>query len=253
MTLSNTVRLVVVDDDDRLGAAAADAVLDRLPTRRPKLGIATGGTPIPLYRELARRARSAEIDLRTAFLIALDEYVGIGADDPRSYAAYVRREVAAPLGIEGRNILVPDGLAADPDAEAAAFEDHIVAVGGVDVQVAGIGSNGHLAFNEPGSELMSTTRAVTLSAQTRNDNARFFGADSEVPRQAITQGLGTIFRARSIVLLANGAAKAAALAAALGGPVCTAVPASVLQRHPAVTVIADRAAASELTTPGAPL
>jgi glucosamine-6-phosphate deaminase len=247
MTMSHTARLLVVGDDD-FGAAAADAILQRLPDRSPRLGIATGDTPMPLYSELARRVRSGQIDVSTGFLIALDEYVGLGSQDPRSYAAYVHTQVGAPMGIPAGNILVPDGLAADPDAEAEAFERRIGDLGGVDVQIAGIGSNGHLAFNEPGSPLDSITRVVTLSEQTRRDNARFFGSRSDVPQRAITQGIATIYRARSVVLLARGSSKATALAAALTGPIDTSIPASVLQRHPAVTVIADRLAAADLPT-----
>ena len=246
MTMPHTVRLRVVDNDD-FGAAAADVVQDLLPAHRPRLGIATGSTPMPLYAELARRARAGEIELGNAVLIALDEYVGLGAHDRRSYAAYVRTEVGAPLGVAPGNILVPDGLAEDPEAEAAAYECRIEEIGGVDVQIAGIGSNGHLAFNEPGSPLDSVTRVVGLSQQTRSDNARFFDSPADVPHYAITQGLATIRRARTVVLLARGPEKAAALAAALTGPVDGTVPASALQRHPYVTVVADRSAAAELT------
>ncbi len=245
MIMSPAARVVVVDDDE-FGAAAADVVLEHLPHHEPRLGIATGGTPMPVYAELARRVRGGQIDLSTGFLIALDEYVGLGAQDRRSYASYVHTHAAVPLGVAPGNVLVPDGLAVDPDAEAEAYEQRIADLGGVDVQIAGIGSNGHLAFNEPGSALDSTTRVVALSDQTRSDNARFFDSRSDVPHDAITQGLATICRARSVVLLARGTEKAAALAAALAGPVSTEVPASVLQRHPAVTVIADRAAAAEL-------
>jgi glucosamine-6-phosphate deaminase len=147
-------------------------------------------------------------------------------------------------------VLVPDGLAADPEREAEAFEQTIAELGGVDLQIAGLGANGHLAFNEPGSALDSGTRTVELSPQTRHDNARFF-ADrfADVPTRAITQGLGTISRARSIVLAVRGANKARALWATLNGPVTSAVPASILQQHPAVTVIADRAAAILLPPP----
>ncbi|ORA37823.1 glucosamine-6-phosphate deaminase [Mycobacterium aquaticum] len=243
--MSPTARVLVVDDDE-FGTAAADVVLGLLPADEPRLGIATGGTPMPLYAELARRAQRGEIDLSAAYLIALDEYVGLGAQDCLSYSAYVHTHVAVPLGIAADNVLVPDGLAPDPNAEAEAYEQRIDDLGGVDVQIAGIGSNGHLAFNEPGSPLDSTTRVVALSGQTRSDNARFFDSRSEVPHDAITQGLATICRARAVVLLARGPEKAAALAAALAGPVSTEVPASVLQRHPAVTVIADRSAATEL-------
>lgn len=239
MTAPAGIRITVAAADD-IGRIAADAVLSALPTGRACLGVATGQTPLQLYAELARRTRSGDLDLSGAALVALDEYVGLGGDDPRSYAAYVRERIAVPLGVAQANVLVPDGLALDPDREAADVERSIVELGGVDVQIAGLGANGHLGFNEPGSAFDSLTRRVQLSERTRHDNARFFDGDLErVPRYAITQGLGTILRARSIVLLVSGAHKAAALRAALYGPVDPEVPASVLQRHPAVTVIAD--------------
>jgi glucosamine-6-phosphate deaminase len=243
MTALGALRLLVVDERD-VGSTAADAVLAGLPATQPRIGVATGATPLPLYWELARRAAAGTIDLSSATLVALDEYVGLGQRNPRSYAAYVRDVIAGPLQIDPTRVLVPDGLAPDPDRAADAFERTIVELGGVDVQIAGLGANGHLAFNEPGSALDSTTRTVELSAETRHDNARFF-ADryTDVPTRAITQGLGTISRARSIVLAVRGANKARALLATLKGPVTSAVPASILQEHPAVTVIADRTAA----------
>ncbi|WP_431232363.1 glucosamine-6-phosphate deaminase [Mycolicibacterium psychrotolerans] len=234
---------VTVVDDEMFATAAATALLEALPSAAPTLGVATGETPMRVYAELGCRSRRGEVDLSGARVIALDEYVGLDAGDPHSYTAYVRTRIADPLGIPSANVHVPQGDSADPAAAAEVFEQRIADVGGVDVQIAGIGSNGHLAFNEPGSALDSTTRVVELSQQTRHDNARFFGGRvEEVPRQAITQGLATIGRARSILLLAAGRAKADALAAALRGPVAPGVPASVLQRHGDVTVIADRAA-----------
>jgi glucosamine-6-phosphate deaminase len=247
MTTVDSIRLLVVDEE-RLGTAAADAVMSGLPDTMPRIGVATGATPLPLYSELGRRAESGAVDLSSATLVALDEYVGMGKRDPHSYAAYVRDVIAGPLGVDPARTLVPDGLAADPDLEADAYERTIVALGGIDVQIAGLGANGHLGFNEPGSALDSTTRTVELSARTRQDNARFFGDQLvDVPALAITQGLGTISRARSIVVLVKGATKAQALWAAIKGPVTPEVPASVLQRHPRVTVIADHAAAGKLS------
>jgi glucosamine-6-phosphate deaminase len=242
---------VLVVDDERVASTAADVVQSTLPAAQPRLGVATGSTPMGLYAELARRVRSGTWTLAGATLIALDEYVGLGADDPHSYAAFVRDVIARPLGVPPENVLVPDGLAADPDKEAAAFEAHIGAIGGVDLQILGIGTNGHLAFNEPGSDLDSATRTVTLDEQTRRDNARFFaGRIGDVPSRAITQGLGTIGRARSILLLVTGERKARALAAALNGPVTPRAPASALQRHRSVTVVADRTAARLLRYSG---
>ncbi|MGY4708647.1 glucosamine-6-phosphate deaminase [Mycolicibacterium sp. CBM1] len=236
---------ITVVDDDLFAAAAADALLARLPRTEPRLGVATGETPLRLYAELGRRSDAGEIDLSGAVIVALDEYVGLAAGDPRSYARYVHDHIAGPLGVERSNVIVPEGDSAEPVVAAVEFEARIAAVGGVDVQIAGIGSNGHLAFNEPGSPPASATRVVELSERTRHDNARFFGGRVEdVPRRAITQGLATICRARSILLLASGAAKADALAAALCGPVHPDVPASILQGHADVTVIADRAASA---------
>ncbi len=238
---------VTIVDDEAFAVTAADALLARLPRAHPRLGVATGGTPMRLYEELARRTRAGRIDLSAAVVVALDEYVGVGAADPHSYAAYVHERVAVPLGVAPENVVVPAGTADDPVAAAADFAARITAVGGVDVQIAGIGANGHLGFNEPGSPLDSTTRVVDLSELTRQDNARFFGDRLDaVPRHAITQGLATIALARAVVLLASGSAKARPLAAALRGPVTPEVPASVLQRHADVTVIADRAAAAML-------
>lgn len=238
---------MTVVEDEMFATAAATALLASLPPDAPRLGVATGGTPLRLYAELARRSRRGDIDLSDAVVIALDEYVGLGDGDPHSYAAYVTEHIAGPLGIRPANVHVPQCSGADPVAAAAQFEDRIADLGGVDVQIAGIGSNGHLAFNEPGSPLDSTTRVVALSERTRHDNARFFGGRvHDVPRRAITQGLATISRARSILLLAAGRSKADALAAALCGPVDAGVPASVLQRHSDVTVLADPPAWSRM-------
>jgi glucosamine-6-phosphate deaminase len=246
MSTPAAVQVHVVDRAD-FGPTSADAVLSGLPSELPRLGVATGSTPLLLYAELARRARLGRIDLSTAVLVALDEYVGLGPDDPRSYAAYIHGRIAGPLGVDAPDVVVPDGLAADPDREAAAVESIIVGLGSIDVQIVGLGANGHLGFNEPGSPFDSATRTVTLTERTRRDNARFFcGRVDDVPARAITQGLGTIRRARSIVLLALGSHKAEALAAALRGPVSSQLPASIVQWHPHVTVVADHDAAALL-------
>ena len=202
------------------------------------LGVATGGTPLPVYRELAR----AGADFSRVRLVALDEYVGLPAGHSGSFAAYVGREIAGPLRIPPANVVLPRG-------RGAGLESRLAELGGVDLQLLGIGRNGHLAFNEPGSALDSRTRVVALSATTRRDNAEPFGAEP-VPTHAVTQGIGTILEARHLVLLATGEAKAAAVAAALTGPVTSECPASVLNRHPHVTVVLDAAAAGCLSLPG---
>lgn len=241
-----TPRIEIVSNE-RFGRSAADVVLSKLSGPRPRLGVATGSTPVRLYAELARRSRSGEIDLADAYVISLDEYVGLDGSDPRSYAAYVRTVIAEPLRIRAQNIVIPDGMAENPDDGAAAFDARIASLGGVDVQILGIGGNGHLAFNEPGSPFDSSTRVIVLADRTRRDNARFFGGQvAAVPRRAITQGLATIRRARSIVLLARGAQKAASLRAALRESPDPALPASMLQLHGDVTIVADVAAAALL-------
>ncbi len=241
-----TVRQCVVDDE-KFGATAADVVQSRLPGARPRLGVATGSTPLRVYTELALRSSSGAIDFSDGSIIALDEYVGLPAENPRSYACYVHELIAGPLGVPRANVIIADGAADDPQAEATELSGRIAGIGGIDVQIVGLGGNGHLGFNEPGSSFDSTTRVVDLDEQTRSDNARFFDGDvRKVPRRAITQGLSTIMCARSILLLASGEHKAAPLSAALCGPVTMAVPASILQRHPDVTVVADYAAAALL-------
>lgn len=209
------------------------------------LGLPTGSTPLPTYRELARRVAAGTLDATGVRVVILDEYVGLAPDDPRSYRATIRREATQPLGVPDALVFGPAGEAADPDAAAADYEALIASMGGVDLQVVGIGRNGHVAFNEPGTPLDARTHVARLSEVTRADNAAFFGAD-EVPTRAITQGPATIGAARRLALVATGAAKAAAVAAALAGPVSSACPASLVQRHPDVLVVLDGDAAQLL-------
>lgn len=213
------------------------------------LGVATGSTPLSVYEELAAR----NLDLSRAWAFALDEYVGLPVDHPESYHEVLRREVIEPLALDPERVIIPGGNGthdvgdtASLLVECARFEQHIDEVGGIDVQLLGIGTNGHLAFNEPGSALDSITRLTELAHQTRIDNARYFASLDDVPTHAVTQGLGTILRARTIVLLAFGQRKAQALAEALEGDVTEAMPASVIQRHPHAVVLADAEAAALL-------
>jgi glucosamine-6-phosphate deaminase len=240
------VEIVILPSLDEAGEIVA-ARIARLVTATPDavLGLATGSSPLPLYRALQRRVEQG-LDLGRVRGFALDEYVGLGPDDERSYAATIDREVVRPLGLDPARVRVPDGAAADLPRAAAEYEAAIAAAGGVDLQILGIGTLGHLGFNEPGSSLTSRTRVKTLTAQTREDNARFFGGVDATPAHCITQGLGTILEARALVLFASGEAKAAAVAAAVEGGVSARCPASVLQLHPAVTVYLDEAAAGRL-------
>jgi len=241
-------RITVVDDLAGLGSAAADAVQTFLgEDPAGVLGVATGSSPEPLYAELDRRHRERALITDGLSLVALDEYVGLPPGHPESYLSFVRRRISEPLGVPDARVVVPDGAAADPEEAAAEHERRIRRLGGAGLQIVGIGANGHLGFNEPGSPFDGVTRVVRLADATRRDNARFFGGDPDaVPTHAITQGIATIMSARRILLVASGARKAAALEAAFAGPVSEGVPASVLQRHPHVTVVADRAALAGL-------
>lgn len=239
--------VVVGSDREDLGRLAAARVLDELGADpRLVLGVATGSSLMTTYRELTA-ARRDGWDLSRMRCVALDEYVGLPVSDPRSYHSFVLREIAGPWGIPAENLLIPDGNTSDRTRAGAAFEGALRELGGVRVQLLGIGRNGHLGFNEPGSSFASRTRPVRLSATTRADNARFFDRPGDVPTHALTQGLATILEASTIVLVASGPHKAAAVAAAVAGPVTEACPASVLQRHPRTTVIVDQEAAGNLT------
>ena len=233
--------VVIVQSKDEAGSIAA-AAIRALVAAKPDavLGLATGSTPLTTWAALAGT------DLSRVRGFALDEYVGLPAGHPESYRAVITREVVEPLGLTPALVRVPgdDGLPLSGAGER--YEHDIVAAGGVDLQVLGIGRTGHIGFNEPGSSLASLTRVKTLAVETRADNARFFASVDDVPMHCITQGLGTILRARHLVLLAFGEAKAAAVAAALEGPVSASTPGSVVQFHPKVTVIVDEAAAGRL-------
>lgn len=234
-------------DTPRLGVVAADRI-QRLIRHRPDavLGFATGSSPIAVYEELALRVAARDLDLTEARGFALDEYIGLAPDDPQSYASFIRERVERPLGMREGTVRVPDGTAADPRAGGDDFEAAICDAGGIDLQILGLGANGHVGFNEPGSSLGSRTRVKTLAARTRADNARFFDHPELVPRLCITQGLATISEARTILVVATGAAKARAVAAVTEGPVTSMCPGSVLQHHPRVTLVVDEAAASGL-------
>lgn len=237
--------VVIVSERRSAAALVADEIV-RLVDRKPDavLGLATGSTPLIVYEAL--RERLAGRDLAQLRGFALDEYVGIDPAHPQSYRSVIAREVVAPLGLDPEKVHVPDGGLSGIRDAGAHYETAIAAAGGVDLQLLGIGTDGHIGFNEPGSSFGSRTRVKTLTAQTRADNARFFDTPDEVPKHCITQGLATILDARHLVLLAFGAGKARALAAAVEGPVTAMNPASAIQLHPHVTVVVDEAAASEL-------
>ncbi len=241
------LEIFVVPDAAATGTVAA-GILAAVVRSKPDavLGVATGGSPLPVYAALARH----RLDMSGVRAFALDEYVGLPSGHPQSYAEVVRREVTERLGLDPARVSVPDGGALDPQQAAADYDAAISRAGGIDVQLLGIGHNGHIAFNEPGSALDSRTRVENLADRTREANARYFASPEDVPAQCITQGLGTIMEARHLLLVAHGADKADILAAALQGCLTADCPASVLQRHPHVTVVADEAAAANLRPGG---
>jgi glucosamine-6-phosphate deaminase len=237
----------IVPTREEGGLLAASHIND-LVTRRPDavLGLATGSTPLSTWAALRER----QLDLSRVRGFALDEYVGLPLGHPESYREVITREVVEQLGMTPSLVSVPGSDGGSISGAGERYERAITDAGGIDLQILGIGSTGHIGFNEPGSSLASLTRVKTLAEQTRIDNARFFPSLEHVPRHCITQGLGTILRAKHLVLLAFGAGKARALAAALEGPVTSSTPGSVVQLHPRVTVIVDEDAAEGLALAG---
>ena len=231
-----------------IAAVAAD-VVEAVVRRKPAavLGLATGSSPLPAYRELIRRHQAGVGPSYTAVTcFNLDEYVGLPPGHEQSYRATIARELTDGLGIRPDQVNGPDPSPEGLPSAGERYEALIAQADGVDVQFLGIGSDGHLAFNEPGSSLASRTRIKTLTAQTRKDNARFFGSPDEVPNHVLTQGLGTILEARHLLVIATGEGKADAVAASVEGPLSASCPASVLQLHPHVTVLLDPPAAARL-------
>ena len=241
---------VVIAHSPAAGAAlVADAIADLVRRRSDAvLGLATGSSPEPVYHELARRHDRGELDLSASSTFSLDEYLGLAPEHPAAYRQVIERQVVRRLGIDPARVHALDGATPDPPRACEEYERAIRAAGGIDLQLLGIGTDGHIGFNEPGSSLGSRTRIKTLTDQTRADNSRFFGGDPDaVPRHVLTQGVGTIGEARHLVLLAWGEAKADAVARCVEGPVTASVPATALQLHRHATVVLDAPAAACLT------
>jgi glucosamine-6-phosphate deaminase len=212
------------------------------------LGLATGGTMIGVYKHLVRLHKEGSLDFSRVITFNLDEYLGVPALHPQSFHHFMQEHFFSHINVDPRNIHIPDGtIHGNYDRYCASYEEAIHKAGGIDLQILGIGRNGHIGFNEPTSSLASRTRLKVLSQDTIDDNAKSFAPSEESPRCAITMGIGTILEARKIILLATGAAKAAAVAKSIEGPIASAVSASALQLHPEVTFIVDEQAASQLT------
>lgn len=242
------MEVVILPDPAAVAEFGADCI-ERAVRRRPDavLGLATGSSPLGIYASLVRRHTATGLSFAAVRAFLLDEYVGLPPGHPESYHAFIERHFTGLVDLRPEHVHVPDGGAADIPGACAAYEADIRAAGGVDVQLLGIGTDGHLGFNEPISSLASRTRVKTLTEQTRQDNARFFGSLDDVPRHVVTQGLGTILDARHLLLVATGTSKAEPIARAVEGPLTAMCPASVLQLHPHATVVLDADAASALT------
>jgi glucosamine-6-phosphate deaminase len=241
------LRVIIEPDAAAVGRRAARFVA-ALVRRKPNcvLGLATGGTPLGMYAELARMHREEGLDFSHVKTFNLDEYVGLGPRHPHSYRHYMQTNFFDHVNIPPASAHVPDGRAADFEASCRQYENLITGAGGIDLQVLGVGSDGHIAFNEPGSSLGSRTRLKTLASETIGDNARYFGGADKVPRLAVTMGVGTILESRRCLLLAIGRPKARAVRDAIEGPVTAQVTASALQMHREVIVVADEGAAELL-------
>ena len=232
---------------EEMSKEAARAVADVLNTKpNAVLGMATGSTPLGLYRELVRLHREEGLDFSQVTTFNLDEYVGLARNHEQSYHRFMHENFFKHVNIPPQNIYIPSGTTNNYQSFCEWFERRIEECGGIDLQILGVGSDGHIAFNEPGSSLTSRTRLKTLAKQTIDDNARFFEKSEDVPIYAITMGVGTILESRQLLLLANGANKADAVAKAIEGPVTSMITASAIQLHPLALVYLDDEAAGKL-------
>ena len=240
---------IIIQPTAQDAAIAGARLIARLVREKPGavLGLATGGTPLPLYRELIRMHREEGLDFSKVTTFNLDEYLGLAPDHPQSYHHFMRENFFDHINIQPPNTHIPDGMTTDVPVCCADYERRIADAGGIDLQILGIGSDGHIGFNEPASSFASRTRIKTLTKETLRDNARFFEDNPDrVPRHCITMGIGTIMDTRCVLLLAFGSSKAAAIAGTVEGPVSAILPASILQHHPDAKILLDSPAAATL-------
>ncbi len=241
----SAMEILIRRTPDDVAQTAADIIAANL---RPGavLGLATGSTPLKTYQELIRRNQTGEISFKGTKAFCLDEYIGVPPEHEQSYHYVIRNEFTNHIDINDSDVHSPNGMSEKPWIAAQEYEDAIGMSGGISCQLLGIGTNGHIGFNEPATSLRSLTRVEVLHAQTVKDNARFFDTIDEVPKYAITQGLGTILRSSHALLIATGQGKARAVASLVEGPVSASCPASVLQMHNNATIVVDEDAAMML-------
>lgn len=242
------MKVRILKDESAVARVVAARVITTLATTPTAvLGLPTGRTPVQLYARLRAAHAAGRVDFSRAMTFNLDEFIGLSADHPASYRAFMETHLFGHINLPRRRIQFLNGVASDPVAECARYEAAIARAGGIDLQILGIGANGHIGFNEPAPGLMADSHPARLAPGTRRSNAELFGGRVQsVPPSALSMGVGTILRSRAVVLVATGAGKAAAIQATVEGLVTTRVPASLLQLHGAVEVVVDEAAASQL-------
>ena len=240
---------ILIRDSLESGAKVGARVVKKIikSNNRTVLGLATGDTPLRMYHELIRMNESGELSFKNCTTFNLDEYVGLSREDERSYFYYMMSNLFDHVDIDKKNVYLPDGNAEDLREACRKYEQQIKDAGGIDLQVLGIGGNGHIGFNEPTGSFASRTWVKILSEQTIHDNSMYFDKQEEVPRHVVTMGIATIMESRHCLLLANGAKKADAIRKMIEGPISASCPASILQMHPRVTIVLDEEAAYLLT------
>lgn len=237
----------IFDTMQQASKAGAEIIAQAMKAKKDTvLGLATGSTPVPMYRELIRRNKSGELNFADVRTYNLDEYVGLDGTHDQSYRYFMNDNLFDHINIDKANTHVPCGNGADHDADAKQYDEMVEAAGGIDVQVLGIGNNGHIGFNEPADVFIKGTHVVNLTESTIDANQRFFARREDVPKQAVTMGVGNIMRAKKVILLAFGKGKAEAVKAMVNGEIDPKVPASILQLHADVVVLLDREAAALL-------
>ena len=241
------MNIIVVKNYNEMSRKAAHLFVGQI-LQKPDsvLGLATGSTPVGLYKELIKFYNEGMIDFRNVIAFNLDEYLGLQPDHTQSYAKFMKDNLFEHINLDSGNYHIPSGTATDFEAECDRYESLIAQAGGIDLQILGIGRNGHIGFNEPDIKFEAITHVVELDDQTISDNARFFDNIEAVPKKAISMGIKTIMQSRGIILLASGHEKAEAVAGMVSGKITPELPASVLQLHPNVTIIVDEAAASKI-------
>lgn len=238
------MKLIVVNNYEELSKVAAKEFSKIIKEKENAvLGLATGGSPVGMYKELIRMYEQKELNFSKTTTVNLDEYIGLNPEHNQSYRYFMNNNLFNHINIDKSNTFVPNGLAEDLEAQCKEYDQKIVELGGIDIQLLGVGNNGHIAFNEPNNELSSGTHIISLTDNTIEANARFFDNIDDVPRKAITMGVGGIMKAKKIILIASGESKAEAIKGIFSGKITTANPATMLQMHRDVTIIVDEAAA----------